>query len=428
MSEEWFVPETDISKVSNGSIKVSVIIPVYNVEDYLTDCLNSVLNQTLQQIEIICINDASTDNSLSILKTYVERDDRIKIIQMKQNQGLSAVRNSGLSIAEGEYIYFLDSDDMIVKDCLERLYNVVSMNGVDVCFFDADVIYENGNLEKQFKNYASVHKIAGNKVVTGETLFTEFIMNSDWSPSTPREFFRREYLIENNLRFEQGIIHEDALFSFLAVMKAEKALYLPEILFLRRFRPNSTMTSTKSIQHIRGLFICICKVLEELKYNKYSNETGKAVTTYLESLLVYAKAVRSKIDDIPLNIFEDKYYQFLFDKLIEGKDRYYCLSDESIKNAQKARRVYVFGAGEIAKIITQQLSDNNIMIEAYVVSNTDDNVKVFFGHPVIDINQIKSNSMVIIAVAERHQSELVVNLNSMGNYEIECAQSENTEC
>ena len=107
--------------MKNQKPLVSVIVPVYNVEKYLEECLDSIINQTLEDIEIICVNDGSTDNSLKILKKYAKKDNRIKIINQK-NCGLGCARNSGLNQSQGDYIFFLDSDDYLNPNILEKLY------------------------------------------------------------------------------------------------------------------------------------------------------------------------------------------------------------------------------------------------------------------------------------------------------------------
>ena len=110
-------------------VAISVIIPVYNVEKYLGRCLDSVVNQTFTDIEIICINDGSSDNSLEILKRYAQRDRRIKIFT-QENSGLSASRNVGMKYASGDYIYFIDSDDYLVKTAFEELYKIATINNL----------------------------------------------------------------------------------------------------------------------------------------------------------------------------------------------------------------------------------------------------------------------------------------------------------
>ena len=118
------------------NIKISVIIPVYNVEKYLSECLDSIVNQTLKEIEIICVNDGSTDNSLSMLKEYASKDDRIKIID-KENQGQGYARKVGLDNANGKYILFLDSDDKYISNTVfKKLYDYIENNNFDVCIFD----------------------------------------------------------------------------------------------------------------------------------------------------------------------------------------------------------------------------------------------------------------------------------------------------
>jgi glycosyltransferase involved in cell wall biosynthesis len=117
--------------------KVSVIMPVYNVENYLRQCLDSVINQTLRDIEIICIDDQSTDGSLGILKDYAAIDPRIRIITQK-NAGAGAARNTGLKVAKGEYLSFLDSDDFFELDMLEKAYHACSTNNLDFVVFRSD--------------------------------------------------------------------------------------------------------------------------------------------------------------------------------------------------------------------------------------------------------------------------------------------------
>lgn len=135
--------------------KVSVVIPVYNTAPYLHQCLDSVLNQTLREIELICVDDGSTDGSAAILKEYASKSpvSRTSInILTQENAGQSVARNVGTAHARGEYIYYLDSDDALHPHALERLYQVAEALRLDVLFFDAEVLYETDTLREQFQH------------------------------------------------------------------------------------------------------------------------------------------------------------------------------------------------------------------------------------------------------------------------------------
>ena len=137
--------------------KVSVIIPVYNVEKYLGECLDSVLRQTLEDIEIICVDDGSTDGSAKMLAEYAAKDPRIRIIT-QANAGLSAARNVGMDAATGKYIYFLDSDDYIKDDAMEKCFSICERDGLDQLVFNSECLFEDESMDiellrKKAKSY-----------------------------------------------------------------------------------------------------------------------------------------------------------------------------------------------------------------------------------------------------------------------------------
>ena len=143
--------------------KVSIIVPVYNVGKYLSKCLDSLINQTLEDIEIICINDGSTDNSLDILKSYRTKDSRIKIID-KPNEGLSITRNLGIHSATGNYIGFIDSDDWIDLDFYEKLYSAITSNDVDIACATIIRKRENSSKYRVFFKEEKIYETKSNKL------------------------------------------------------------------------------------------------------------------------------------------------------------------------------------------------------------------------------------------------------------------------
>ena len=246
-------------------MKVSVIIPVFNVEEYIRDCLDSVTRQSLRELEIICINDAGTDGSWDIVKEYAGADSRIRMIENPTNLGLASTRNKGIEAATGEYIYFLDSDDMIRQDALSRLYEASELEQLDVAIFMADFIYESKSLKEKFGSDPAVFKGDYPEVLSGQSLFKEWMKVWDWMPSQPRYFYRRDFVQDNKIRFIDGQLHEDETFAFDVLMNAEKVKVIKEPLFIRRFRADSIMSSKPTMKNVES---CV-RILD----NVYSYET-----------------------------------------------------------------------------------------------------------------------------------------------------------
>ena len=148
--------------------KISVIIPVYNTEKYLHQCLDSVVNQTLKELEIICVDDGSTDSSLEILKEYAQKDNRFTILTQK-NLHAGVARNAGLTVAKGEYVHFLDSDDYLYSNVYKKLYNCLVDNNLDLIKFKAK-IFDNATYENQSHNWtelkSEIFKDSFNKILS----------------------------------------------------------------------------------------------------------------------------------------------------------------------------------------------------------------------------------------------------------------------
>lgn len=259
-------------------MKVSVIIPVYNVELYVEQCLRSVMEQTLDDIEIICIEDAGTDGSKDIIRRLMNEDSRIQLFINEKNEGLASVRNQGIDRAKGEYIYFLDSDDMIKKNALEALYNRAEEDKLDACIFSAEFIYENEELRQKFSSNPAVYKGTYPDVMKGKELYKKWMEVWDWMPSQPRYFYRRDFLIENNIRFIDGLLHEDESFAFDVLMNAQRVRIINEAYFIRRFRASSIMSSTPTMKNVES---CI-EILNHV--NSYSLSEDSATQFYMYKL------------------------------------------------------------------------------------------------------------------------------------------------
>lgn len=222
--------------------KISVVIPVYNVEKYLGRCLDSIINQTFEDLEIICIDDGSTDNSLLILRSYVNKDSRI-IVVSQRNQGISAVRNKGIDMAKGEYISFIDSDDWIDTDFFEKLYSSAVANNADIAA--AGII----RLNKYRKRFL----VKYDKTETAVEPNIKFELcdvpdrNYVWN-----KIYKLEKIRKNNLRFKEGVFYEDIIFTPQALYSLEKLVAVPQTFYYYWKTKNSIVTK-KSEKYMHDL-------------------------------------------------------------------------------------------------------------------------------------------------------------------------------
>ena len=244
--------------------KVSVIIPVYNVEKYLVECLNSVISQTLREIEIICVNDGSKDGSLKILKEYAAKDDRITIIN-QENQGLSCARNNALKIAKGEYIQFLDSDDYLKLDAVEKLYDFAKKNNLDLCSFSGENFID------------GEYKLLKNEYWSFGFLPQNFnCQNFNWSDcmdfitrmpvSSCLTIYRNVFIKKLGLEFPSGLCYEDNVFYTIALLSANTCGILKEKLYCRRIHKNAITQNWN--KHFADYLAIIDILLSWIKKNK----------------------------------------------------------------------------------------------------------------------------------------------------------------
>lgn len=215
--------------------KVTVIIPVYNIEDYIYDCLISIVKQTLKEIEIIIVNDGSTDNTFSIISTFAQYDKRIKIVN-QSNQKSGAARNKAIKLAKGEYITFVDSDDTIELTTLETLYNTAKSNKNDIIMCGA---YTN-KYRKSKKGYYSIEKIPKklkNKILENNVIKENILT---FPPIAWGKLYKTNFLTENKILFQEGCNGEDQIFFIKTVLLANNIYILDKnYYYYRKDRPTS---------------------------------------------------------------------------------------------------------------------------------------------------------------------------------------------
>lgn len=223
--------------------KISIIIPVYNVEKYLENCLEKVLNQTYKNLEIILVDDGSKDNSGKLCDEYAKMDSRIKVIHQK-NGGLSMARNSGLDIATGKYIMFVDSDDYYELNSCELLYNEIKEKDADLVI--GNYIHTKSNGEKWEKPLFDKELYKNFKLSIKDYKKSFFVMNSVvWN-----KIFKREFIEKYHLRFVSGAVAEDAIFSTFCYVHTDKAYFINDIVYnYRQNDSNSTISTNCSMNY-----------------------------------------------------------------------------------------------------------------------------------------------------------------------------------
>lgn len=247
---------------------VSVIIPIYNVEKYLRECIDSVLCQSYKNLEIILVDDGAIDSSGIICDEYALKDKRIKVIH-QENQGLSGARNTGFYHATGKYVYFLDSDDWIVPETIEVLYDRSEKEAADVIFFEA-LSFEDENPEIMMpKGYSYKNEY---DTGSGKQMLRELQMNKEYHSAVPLLFINKSFMDKISICFGQGILYEDVLFTYELLCRAERVSQLKLPLYRRRYRSNSIMTSKKTKSNFTSAFTVYRRVKEVSSVLEIINE------------------------------------------------------------------------------------------------------------------------------------------------------------
>ena len=325
--------------------KISIIIPVYNVEKYLKQCLDNVVNQTLKDIEIICIDDCSSDNSLNILKEYAKNDNRIKIIEQKVNQGQGVARNEAIKIAEGEYIGFVDPDDWIELDMYEKMYNKSKEFGTDITLCNFERYYNNLKVSKIINPISKCSEV-DNSIITNkvfnfrnlEDSFLSITYNYAWIG-----IYKHEFVKMNNLKFAEMKIGEDRLFCCLAKFLANKIVHIDRTFYHYRIHRN--------IQYPINKFhdLMYTELLNEFyKYNP-SNKLKTGLVKYLTNLLMgeyvkkgYSKKEKRILFDSFKNFASYNSLKLLKKYILIYKIKNFYKSILSTKNIEKDGYIYKY--------------------------------------------------------------------------------------
>ncbi len=337
--------------------KVSVIIPFNNVENYIEECLNSVLSQTLDDIEVILINDASTDRTLEIVEWYLQKDSRIKLININERKGQGFARNRGIEIAKGEYIGFVDSDDFIEPDMFECLYNSAKTNDTDISMCQVRE-YDDINEKYITSDYYSLSCLSSfqNEVFSAEDTKNCIL---DINVALWNKIYKREYLISIGEKFPEGFIYEDLPFFFGTYLPAKKIQIVWKNLYSYRInRKNSTMQQFNN--KILDRLPMVSLTYEKLKKVPYLSDLKQKIQAWIINDLFHR-----------YSLLKENYHKEFF---FQMKKIFQSLEIENIKD-DYWKKVYHFQGYLLVMNNTFEDFNNKVFTEYLDIHKVEDRLR-----------------------------------------------------
>lgn len=413
--------------------KVSVIVPVCNVEKYVKECVESLINQSLQEIEIICVNDGSSDSSLYILRELEKRDNRIRVID-KGNTGYGDTVNTGIRVAKGEYIGILESDDFAESDMYEKLYSKAKENSAELVKGNYYNYYTESN---NFDIEEYLGWLPYEKILTREErnvlIFSE--------PAIWCGIYKKNFLLENDISFlsSPGASYQDTSFAYKTALCAKNVMLIKDpVLFYRKDNENSSVKDDRKV-------FCICDEFEEIY--RFITEKG-----WEEDLAVYAKAMyyrykwnleRLKVESrakFLLKMYEqfrkasfsgwlDKRYwndvewEYIHKLIFALPDVYSVVIENGIKlDTDTDKRelllyflrnsfpLFIYGAGKKSLRLVRLLQEHGIDPDGVAVTDLVGNPGDLEGISVMNIERVsksKRDALILLGVTEKHRNEIM---------------------
>ena len=384
-------------------VKLSIVIPVYNVEKYLRECLDSILNQTFQDFEIICVDDGSTDKSLEILQEYKRKDDRFVILQQRHS-GAGSARNNGIRLAEGKYIQFLDSDDYFEPTLLEEMYNHAEKFDADLTVCSSRKVDDEENItETGSPNFPiNIDKVPMEKVFNREDFKDDIF--SLFTPVVWNKLIKKSFLKENNLEFPPLTIYEDIAFMHSLVISAERIAAFNKELINYRFNRPGSLVSTRSSHTIDAVKSCMY-LGEFLKSRgflpEYENAYRKVFINHIRAEISYCN--------------EDEYKNFLqeFKTLLPNDWQKYqsalrkdYITPEYLKKFIGNKKVMLWGGSLFIRQVLEKETEKNPNILGIIDRNEASAGKQFCNYTIYPpdaINELKPDG-VILTVLSNNES------------------------
>lgn len=393
--------------LNSTSPLLSIIIPIYNVEQYIERCLSSILKQQMEDIEVICVDDCSEDKSIDIIKEKFGQDSRLKILRNSRNRGPSFTRNRGYEESKGHYVYFVDSDDYIEDYMFSDIEDYLRCEKYDVLNFSYRV-------HTGIPGRSSVWPVLEEGVSTAEFTGQEgfcYLMSSDYLIiGACSRILKRSLIDKLSLRFIDGICQEDYAYTFRVLLSADRVLVLSKSYYNYCRRVDSRTTRKRSIEDVKGYFISYLDSMEFLEGKKFDSAVENSIFQFLDLYMWNIQGLLGQINRKNI-IFNKPHVQNEWNSIsFTDPNKRVNLETYSKKN------VVIYGAGQFANRLHAVLSNSNVELDFFVVSEGT-RVSYYKTHKVIPIDLCKhrlEESLVIIATHQKTYSEITHKLNGLG--------------
>ena len=382
-------------------VAVSIVIPVYNIEKYLPVCLDSIINQTFTDFEVICVNDGSKDNSLNILEEYAKRDLRIKVIS-QENGGSGSARNNGLKNAQGKYIQFLDGDDYFELEMLEKLYSLAEKHNAEIAVCSSKKVDDDGNVTetRNPNSPLNLNLIPFDKVFNYKDFPEDIFSLTGTAPWN--KLYLREMLLKNDLKFPKLTGPDDLCFVHMAIVCAEKIVAIDdEFIYYRFNRPNSVQTYRANY------------TIDIVKASLYIKDflQKKGIYDYLEKAFMNATITAIRWETTLCN--DEQYQKFIKDlkelmpndwQIFSSALRADFITPEYLKTYIGDRRVYLWGASIFIKSVLEKEEAKIPNILGIIDRNEASWGKDFCGYKIYSPEVLKTNPAdVLVTIYRNHE-------------------------
>ncbi len=375
--------------------KISIIIPVYNVEKYLCECLDSILNQTFQDFEIICVDDGSTDETLEILKNYKNKDERVFVLQ-QHHSGTAEARNNGIRLARGKYIQFLDSDDYFEPTMLEELYNHAEKFGADLTVCSSRKVDNNGNIVESGNPNSPINldKTPLEKTFNWRDYKDDFfslINVAIWN-----KLYSRDLILKNNLSFQNLTSCNDVAFGYISHICAEKIVVFNKELVNYRYNRCGNISENRA-KNAKNIILAAIKIKEYLNENNLFEVLKKSYVKSIKTHIIWQIGNSSDLEyrEFVNSLQELMPKDWMLFRSILIKD---YITLDSLNKSIGEKKVMLWGVSLFIKTLLSKEKEKNQNILGFVDRNSASwgemcgNYKIYSPN---DLNKIKPDGVIL---------------------------------